>query len=166
MVFKRCKYYQFRINHDNCHSFLLPIVLFLLRLIKNIRNITSIFIAFLLLSGGNFAFAIAHGDCIMVENGYITCEMDCCKENPCLEENNDGKVIIKDNSKSCCEVHVEKSMEQDVTLPVVLKKSEISKLFSFTLHSTSLVNETSGAIPVIHKFKTSNIPLINSNLRI
>ena len=124
------------------------------------------FIAFILLSGGNFAFAIAHNDCIMVENGYVECEMDCCGENPSLDENTDPKVVIKDESRSCCEVHVEKSMEQDVTLPVVLKMSEISKLFSITLSSAALLNENSGAIPVIHKFKTSNILLTTSILRI
>ena len=166
MGFKRFIYYRFRVVHDNCHSFLLPIVLFLYRLKKHIKNITSLFIAFILLSGGNFAFALAHGDCIMVENGYITCEMECCEEAPCVEDVTGEKELIKDDSKSCCQIHIEESMEQDVTLPVVVKKPEISKIYSFNICSDIFLNISSALVPVIHKFKTSNIFLITTSLRI
>lgn len=131
-----------------------------------IKNITSIFIAFILLSGGNFAYAIAHSDCIQVSNGYISCEMDCCKETPCSEDENAGKVIIKDDSKSCCQLHIEQTVEQDLTLPVILKKTEISKLFTFNLIQISKLNESTGFVQVIHKFKTSNILLTTTILRI
>ena len=141
-------------------------MLFLYRLKKHIKNITSLFIAFILLSGGNFAFALAHGDCVMVENGYISCEMECCEEAPCLEDEIDSRVLIKDDSKSCCQVHVEQSMEQDITLPVVVKNPEISKIYSFSLSSDIFLNESSALVPVIHKFKTSNILLITTSLRI
>jgi hypothetical protein len=137
----------------------------LYRLKKYIKNITSIFIAFILLSGGNFAYAIAHGDCVQVSNGYITCEMECCEDNPCVDDEG-GKVILKDDSKSCCQLHIEQTVEQDLTLPVILKKTEISKLFSFNLISTITLNESTGFVPVIHKFKTSNILLTTSILRI
>ncbi len=119
-----------------------------------------------MLSGGNFAFALATGDCIFIDNGYITCEMECCKENPCIEDEDHGKVVIKDDSKSCCEVHVEKSMERDITLPVIVKKIQISKLFLVNLHSINIINESSAFVPVIHKFKTTNILLFTSILRI
>lgn len=92
--------------------------------------------------------------------------MDCCKENPCVDDENGSKVIIKDDSKSCCQVHIEKSIEQDVSLPLLIKKTENTKVFFFNLISTVTVNESSGYIPVIHKFKTSNILLTTSILRI
>ncbi len=92
--------------------------------------------------------------------------MDCCKDNPCADDDNGGKVILKDDSKSCCQVHIEKSMEQDVSLPVLVKKTEISKVFSFNLISISTINESQGYVPVIHKFKTSYILLTTSILRI
>ncbi len=138
----------------------------LYRLKKNFKNIISILTAFILLSGGNFAYAVSHIDCIFINNGYITCEMDCCKEDPCADDENSSKVIIKDDSKSCCQVHIEKSMEQDVSLPVLIKKTENTKVFFFSLISAVTVNESAGFIPVIHKFKTSNILLTTSVLRI
>jgi hypothetical protein len=102
----------------------------------------------------------------MVENGYISCEMECCEEAPCLEDEIDSRVLIKDDSKSCCQVHIEESMEQDITLPVVVKNPEISKIYSFDISSDIFLGESSGSVPVIHKFKTSNIILITTSLRI
>lgn len=92
--------------------------------------------------------------------------MECCIEIPCDDEGNNGKVQIKDNFNSCCEVHVEKSMEQDVTLGVLVKKIQISKSFLINLNFITIINESTGFVPVIHKFLTSNIFLTTSNLRI
>ncbi|MEO8514917.1 MAG: hypothetical protein ABI543_15265 [Ignavibacteria bacterium] len=133
---------------------------------KYIKNITSIFIAFILLSGGNFAFAISHGDCIFVNHGYITCEMECCDEVPCEDEAQSGIVVIKDDSKSCCEVHLEQSMEQDITMPVIAKKQDLSKTLIINLSPAAVFFQSTGIMPVIHKFKTSNILLFTSILRI
>ncbi|MCC6865523.1 MAG: hypothetical protein IT280_05125 [Ignavibacteria bacterium] len=132
---------------------------------KYFRNIISVFAAFILLTGGNFAYALAHSDCILVDEGYITCEMECCKKNPCIEDFKDIPVI-KDNSKSCCQLHIEQTVEQDITMPVVTKTADISK-FIFSEHELNLTSiDIVGSPQVIHKFKTSNIFLTVSNLRI
>jgi hypothetical protein len=125
-----------------------------------------VIIALVLLSGGNFAFALAHSDCFISAKGHITCEMECCKENPCAEEENQGEVQINDDSDSCCKIHIEQSMEQDITLPVIAKNPEHSKTFLYFINPSVIVNQTTGLLPVIHKFKTSNILLITSILRI
>ncbi len=130
------------------------------------RNIISLVTAFIMLAGGNFAYAIATWDCTRVNNGYITCEMDCCKENPCLEEEAKDVHVIKDDSKSCCQLHIEQSVEQELSMPVINKTSELSKFIIAApeLQLTSI--DTFGSRQVIHKFKTTNIFLTVSNLRI
>jgi hypothetical protein len=130
------------------------------------RNIISLFTALVMLAGGNFIYAVAHGDCVQVEGGYISCEMECCKENPCLDDLLDKTEKIKDDSKSCCQLHIEQAVEQDITMPVISKTSELTKIILAApeLQLTSI--DTFGSPQVIHKFKTTNIFLTVSNLRI
>ena len=135
------------------------------RVIKNIRNIIRIFIALLILSGGNFVFAIAHSDCLISSDMHITCEMECCKIDPCAEDEDNGIVKIVDESDSCCKTHIDQAAEQDT--PVLhINKNTTSK----TVVTAGIVTvdqlDTKGYNPVIHKFKTTNILLINSVLQI
>ncbi len=135
-------------------------------MLKYFRNIISILTAIVMLAGGNFIYAIAHGDCVQVAGGYISCEMECCKESPCIEDLLDKTEKIKDDSRSCCQLHIEQSVEQELTMPVPNKTSELSKvLFSAPVLITT-TEDTSGSPQVIHKFKTTNIFLTVSNLRI
>jgi len=119
-----------------------------------------------MLAGGNFVFALAHADCFISSHGHITCEMECCQENPCIEENEDGVVKITDESDSCCKTHIDQAMEQDVTLPLISNSTELSKTI-FQSNSLALNNpESKGYVSFIHKHKTTNILLITSVLRI
>lgn len=135
-------------------------------MIKYIKNITSTIITLLLLSGGNFVFALAHGDCIIDSNGHISCEMESCYEIPYDDEENNGEVQIKNDSYSCCNVHIEQSLKQVFTLRIIAKKPELSKTFLFNINTASILNVSSRFFPVFEKFKTTNIFLVVSNLRI
>lgn len=130
-----------------------------------IRNISRIFIALVMLSGGNFAYALAHGDCIINSNGHQTCEMECCKESDCCKD--DSKtVLIKDVGNSCCVVHTEQSLEQDYRMPIISQKPELAKAFFNTIDVTDNISTSIRYIQVSHKFITTNIFLTVSNLRI
>jgi len=119
-----------------------------------------------MLAGGNFVFALVHGDCFISSHGHITCEMECCQENPCIEEDEDGIVVIADESDSCCKTHIDQAMEQDVTLPIISQNTELSKtIFSNIDHAANTV-DSKGFTSIIHKHKTTNILLITSVLRI
>ncbi|HWA06019.1 MAG TPA: hypothetical protein VG961_05690 [Ignavibacteria bacterium] len=133
---------------------------------KKFRNIICIFTAFLMLAGGNFAFALAHADCHIGTDKHITCEMECCKENPCIEDESDGSVKLVDESDSCCKTHIDQAMEQDVTLPLITNKTELSKSIFANLDQVLSNADSKGFTSIIHKHKTTNILLITSVLRI
>lgn len=119
-----------------------------------------------MLAGGNFVFALAHGDCFISSHGHITCEMECCQENPCLEEDEDGIVMIADESDSCCKTHIDQAMEQDVTLPLISNSTELSKTIFQSAELAQNNPDPKGFTSIIHKHKTTNILLITSVLRI
>jgi hypothetical protein len=130
------------------------------------KNIIPILLSAVLLTTGNFALAISHADCFSDESGHHKCGMECCKEGDCCTEEQ-GTVKITDENGSCCETHVEQSAEQDNALLNVNGKNEnIKQSFQF-FSLYSLVSYSSGDFSVItHKFKTTNIPVAVSNLRI
>lgn len=119
-----------------------------------------------MLAGGNFVFALAHVDCFISSHGHITCEMECCQENPCLEEDEEGIMIITDESDSCCKTHIDQAMEQDVTLPVISNTTELSKTIFANTDPVQNNLEPKGFTSIIHKNRTTNILLITSVLRI
>ncbi|MBN8586662.1 MAG: hypothetical protein J0M37_16360 [Ignavibacteria bacterium] len=134
---------------------------------EHFRNIIRIFVAFLMLAGGNFVFALAHGDCFISSHGHITCEMECCQENPCLEEEEEENTILTSvETDSCCQTHIDQAIEQDITLPVISHNTELSKTIYSNIDKVSNNIEPNGFIAFIHKHKTTNILLINSVLRI
>jgi hypothetical protein len=133
---------------------------------KKFRNIISIFTAFVMLAGGNFVFALAHGDCFISSHVHITCEMECCQENPCIEEDEDGIIIIADESDSCCKTHIDEAMEKDVTLPLITNNTELSKSIFANVDQVLSNADPKGFASIIHKHKTTNILLITSVLRI
>lgn len=135
-------------------------------MLKNLKNIISIFTAFIMLAGGNFAYALAHGDCLISSDKHITCEMECCKENPCIEDDSDGMVEITDESGTCCKTHIDGALAGDFPLPVSAGKTENIKASITFIFTEYLFNESSGFSAVIHKHKTTNILLITSVLRI
>ena len=119
-----------------------------------------------MLAGGNFVFALAHGECFIGSHGHITCEMECCQENPCLEEDEDGIILIADESDSCCKTHIDQAMEQDVTLPIISHNTELSKTIFSNIDQAANTVDPKGFTSIIHKHKTTNILLITSVLRI
>lgn len=134
-------------------------------MIKHIKYTFRIIISLIILSGGNFVYAIAHGDCIIGEHGHSMCEMECCKIDPCAEDEANGVVKIVDESDSCCKTHIGQAAEQDT--PVLhLNKTTTSKIVIAGGIATVDQLDTKGYNPVIHKFKTTNILLINSVLQI
>lgn len=141
-------------------------MLSLYRMKEHFRNIIRIFVAFLMLAGGNFVFALAHGDCLISSHGHITCEMECCQENPCIEEDEEGIVVKADESDSCCNTHIDQAMEQDVTLPVISNTTELSKTIFANSDPVQNNLEPNGFTSIIHKNRTTNILLKTSVLRI
>ncbi|HMQ98591.1 MAG TPA: hypothetical protein PKE39_06165 [Ignavibacteria bacterium] len=133
---------------------------------EHFRNMISMFVALIMLAGGNFTFALAHGDCLISSEMHITCEMECCKENPCITDDLDGEVEIADESNSCCKTHVDEALTGDVPLPVLANNSENLKSFGAVTGTEFLFSENSGFHSFIHKHKTTNILLITSVLRI
>ncbi|HMT11409.1 MAG TPA: hypothetical protein PKA39_07275 [Ignavibacteria bacterium] len=125
-----------------------------------------IFIALLMLSGGNFVFALAHGDCFIGSDVHITCEMECCQENPCIDDETSGKVEITDETNSCCKTHVDEALTGDIPLPVIAKSCDnISSLADLPAVEL-LFPQSNGLCAMIHKNKTTNILLTTSILRI
>ncbi len=119
-----------------------------------------------MLAGGNFTFALAHGDCLISSEMHITCEMECCKENPCLEDETEGIIEITDESNSCCKTHIDEALAGDVSLPVLVNNSENLKSFAWIAGTEYLFSEVNGFSKILHKYKTTNILLITSVLRI
>lgn len=119
-----------------------------------------------MLAGGNFVFALAHGDCYIGSHGHITCEMECCKENPCIEEDEDVIILISDESDSCCKTHIDQAMEHDVTLPIISRNPELPNTIFSNIDQQANSIEPKGFTAIIHKHKTTNILLITSVLRI
>lgn len=119
-----------------------------------------------MLAGGNFVFALAHGDCFISSDVHITCEMECCKENPCLEDETEGIVEISDETNSCCKTHIDDALTGDVPLPVLANNSENLKSLISGTGIEYLFSEVNGFSAIIHKHKTTNILLITSVLRI
>ncbi len=133
---------------------------------EHFRNIIRIFVAIVMLAGGNFAFALAHGDCLISSDRHITCEMECCKENPCITDDNDGKVEIADESNSCCKTHIDEALTGDVPLPVLTNNTDNLRSLAEITGSEILFTENRGLYSFIHKHKTTNILFITSVLRI
>lgn len=131
------------------------------------RNISVFILSFVLLTSGNFAFAVSHLECIGDEAGHHKCEMECCqKDDCCTGEGGQKAVEIKDENGSCCEVHIEKSMEQDITLPVITAGPEKNNIEFIVLTLKPHILNSQFFPVIIHKLKTTNIFLTISNLRI
>lgn len=118
-----------------------------------------------MLAGGNFAFAIAHGDCFIGIEKHITCEMECCTENPCLDEFDSG-VSIADTEDACCKTHVEEAIDQDFSPPIITKLSENLKYFNSIFLLSERTETRTYTSSVKQKFKTADITLLTSNFRI
>lgn len=131
-----------------------------------LKNITAVFTALIMIAGGNFINAIVHGDCIQVDGGYISCEMECCKKNPCIADYLNSEVIIKDDSRTCCNLHIEQSLEQNGTIPAVTVNNDVLRTLISSIVINKPVTESADYSSIIHKFKTTNIFLRVSNLRI
>lgn len=118
-----------------------------------------------MLAGGNFVFALAHGDCLISSHGHITCEMECCIENPCLDES-DSEVSIADTEDACCKTHVEEAIDQDFSPPIITKLSENLKYFNSIFLLSERTETRTYTSSVKQKFKTADITLLTSNFRI
>ena len=127
-------------------------------------NITAVILALGMLTSGNFAYVILHGECITEESTHHKCEMECCQESDCCE-GEDNAVEIK-NGDNCCEVHVETSQEQNYPLPPLNKTPEKQKIDVIKLNLSSANFDSQYQVLTTHKLKTTNIFLELSNLRI
>lgn len=94
--------------------------------------------------------------------------MKCCEESDCcLQETAAGNTpeILKDND-GCCVVHIEEASVQNFVLPVIGASAEKIKMhFNVSVLPAELFSGNSFT-PLTEKFKTSNIYLTVSNLRI
>jgi hypothetical protein len=131
------------------------------------QNIIIYLLSAAVLFTGNFALAVTHLDCIMEEEAHHKCEMECCAQSDCCESETNEQGAPEITAEGCCEVHIEQAVHQDYTLPLISKnpdklkyeiaKSGISSECEFKTAYFSLVT---------HQFKTTNIYLSVSNLRI
>ena len=118
---------------------------------------------------GNFAFAVTHLDCMVDDMAHHECEMECCKEGDCCNEESEAsdfavKITSDDN---CCDVHIEQAAEQDNATITITKTPEKLKYQSLKTDLTADNTYSSEYFGLItHKFKTTNIYLSVSNLRI
>jgi hypothetical protein len=118
------------------------------------------------LTSGDFAFALSHSDCFSGESGHHKCEMECCTEADCCAEEQ-GTIQITDDSDGCCETHIEQAVEQDLAVLLINKVSEYQSQSERSFSINELNDYVSYDYSVLtHKFKTSNIFLELSNLRI
>ena len=111
---------------------------------------------------GNFAYALT----------FEKCEMECCGEKSCCDdgtEETSGNNAVKITSveDTCCEVYIEQAVEPDHATLIVTKttnnpNSEAVKI-GITVHVDHQQDYTRA---ITHKFRTSNIYLSVSNLRI
>jgi hypothetical protein len=132
------------------------------------KNIISLLLSLVIFSGGNFAFAISHFDCTTSNDIHLKCEMECCQQSDCCKQDPASAVspeILSDND-GCCVIHIEEASAQNLVLPVIKLNSDKNKIYLnvSVLPAEMLLGKT--FIPVTQKFKTSNIYLTVSNLRI
>jgi len=122
------------------------------------QNIVTVFLVATMLFTGNFAFAIAPLDC----------EMECCEANSCeIEENADSVATPVFSNDNCCVVYIEQAVEQDHAILLIAKNFNNPNYENFKIGLTILPEYKQDYIRLItHKFKTTNIYLSVSNLRI
>lgn len=118
---------------------------------------------------GNFAYAVTHLDCIVDDVTHHECEMECCKEGNCCsteeEQTNLAESLASDDM--CCEVHIEQAIEQDYAVLLIEKTTEKQfKSSAVTASVTSIQSKQDYTNLITHRFKTTNIYLSVSNLRI
>jgi len=135
-------------------------------MLKQSSKIFNILIALLMLSGGNFVYALAHGDCFISENGHSTCEMECCQEDPCDTDTAEATVNIVDDSDSCCKTHIEQTVMQDTPVLLLLNKTETNRTNTTLETVQSALQDQKFFFTTIHKLKTTNILLITAAFRI
>ncbi len=117
-----------------------------------------------MLFSGNFAYALSHASCKSDENIHHKCEEDCCEESDCFT--GDDRVVKFETSGGCCEVHIEKSIEQDFTLPVVNNSKVQLKQEYFTINYPLAEFKPVYYELIFLWFKTNNIYLSISSLLI
>lgn len=132
------------------------------------QNITIYLLSAAVLFTGNFAFALSHLDCIMEEEAHHKCEMECCAQGDCCEseaaEQTSAATISGDK---CCEVHIEQAVHQNYTLPLLTKNPDKLKYEIAKSGFSSECEFKTGYFSIVtHQFKTTNIYLSVSNLRI
>ncbi len=135
---------------------------------KSFKNTAiSVLLAVLIPVTGNFAVAFMHLQCRINDSSHSTCEMECCAEDSCCEVEDESAVKITDENGSCCETHIEQAVEQDNAVLVINNPGDNLKysVRTFTLCSDNILC-SEGFSEITHKFKTTNIPIEFSNLRI
>lgn len=119
----------------------------------------SLVLAAAMLFTGNFIYAFTP----------TGCEMECCKEKNSSKSkeilNSDAVFIVNDDN--CCDVYIEQAVEQDHAILIITKtinnpnteavKMSISEQPEYKQDYTRSLT---------HKYKTTNIYLSVSNLRI
>lgn len=118
-----------------------------------------------MLTSGNFAYAVSHSDCLSDETGHHKCEMECCIEKDCFTEDQKAAAIT-DESSGCCQTHIEKAVEQEDAVLIVNKTGDVQKHPVCSLGVCISIFSSLDFSVVTHKFKTTNIPVEFSNLRI
>ncbi len=118
---------------------------------------------------GNFAFAVTHLDCMADNNAHHKCEMECCIEGDCCpdEEITNSATGAMITGNSCCEVHIEQAVLQDDAILLITKTPDNRKFETLkTGLSVQQDYKQDFTRLTTHRFKTTNIYLSVSNLRI
>lgn len=134
------------------------------------KKIPAILVLITLIFSGNFSYALTHIDCL-IDNGiaHHKCEMECCKESDCCGEEEPalpGELIASDEN-NCCTVHFDQAVQHDDAILIAAKTSDNIKTDVLKADDGLASIYSSEYFKVItHRFKTTNIYLTVSNLRI
>lgn len=125
--------------------------------------------AVVLFSTGNFSYAVSHMDCIIgVGLAHHECEMECCVESDCCTgEELPESAVESIGSEKCCEIHIDQAGPQDYAILQFAKTNEIVKTNPLNTADVFISKKNSEYFNIFtHRFKTTNIYLSVSNLRI
>jgi hypothetical protein len=130
-------------------------------------NIIRLTLSLLILMTGNFTYAITHLDCEIDNDLHRLCEMECCSESACFESENYEISVNVSDDKKCCEIHEDKTIEADHSLPPVKQFTEKVKFGNTFTNIKSSISATPNSFCLItYKLKSTNIYLTVSSLRI
>lgn len=85
---------------------------------NNIARLTLILILSVnLIISGNIISAFLHSNCFINDNVHLVCEMDCCKQTSCCEEEQQSNFeYLDDIASDCCIKHYDNQSENTIVI--------------------------------------------------